>query len=142
LTGTSFNDNNNNNVFDAGDTLQSISFIDPLGNSCLLLPQPCPPFPMNGALTTTDLLGTFTLNGVSFMDVTDYFTDASDIWGFPPPNGLNLNAANTEVLIDALVVESPIPEPTSLSLLAAGLIGSVLIRRRRNEREEIEAPGT
>ena len=132
VTGVSYNDVNNDNKFNDGDTPQSISLIDPLGNSCAVLPKPCPPLPLNGALATTDLLGTFSLNGVSFLDITDYFTDASDLWGLAPPAGFGLNAANTEVLVEAFVSESPIiPEPGTLSLAAAPLAGLVLAWRRR-----------
>jgi hypothetical protein len=132
VTGVSYDDKNNNNKFDNDDTPLSISVIDPLGNSCAVLPKPCPPLPLDGALATTDRLGAFSLNGVSFLDITDYFTDASDLWGLAPPAGFGLSASNTEVLVEAFVSESPIiPEPGTLALAAAQLAGLALLRRRR-----------
>lgn len=122
VTGASYDDKNNDNKFDAGDTPLSISFIDPMGNTAM-------PAPINGAIAATDTLGTTLINNVPFLTATDYFASASDLWGLAPPVGFGLNDSNTAVVVEGFVSESPIPEPASLVLVAVGVLGLALVRR-------------
>jgi hypothetical protein len=41
------------------------------------------------------------------------------------------SGTGTQVAMDNLTINSPIPEPTTLSILGAGLAGLGLVRRRR-----------
>lgn len=117
VTGAAFNDNNNTKMFGAGDTLASVSFIDPLGKDS-----------MNAALMTmNDTLTTLTTPWGSMMQISNYFANASPLWNTAAFG--KRTDANTTTLVDALVAESPVPEPPPLASLAVGFAALVLAQR-------------
>jgi hypothetical protein len=110
LTGVSYDDTNN--------APRNVSFIDPLG-------------------TTTNLNGALTINGANLttvatqygnlLDISNYFASVNNPLWNPRTD------ANTFALIDGLVAESPVPEPTAIVLFALGIAMLCLTRvRTRN----------
>jgi len=105
LTGVSYDDTNN--------APRNVSFIDPLG-------------------TTTNLNGALTINGANLttvatqygnlLDISNYFASVNNPLWNPRTD------ANTFALIDGLVAESPVPEPTAIVLFALGIAMLCLTR--------------
>jgi hypothetical protein len=97
------------------DSPSSINFIDPFGTNTNL----------NGALTISDAdLTSVTTQYGSLLDISNYFAKVDNPgWG-------SRTDANTYVLIDGLVAESPVPEPSTWALMAAGFAGLALAGRR------------
>lgn len=117
VTGAAFNDNNNNKMFDAGDTLSSISFIDPLGKNAS----------SPALMTMNDTLTTLTTPWGSMMQITNYFANASPLWNTSSFG--KRTDANQTTLVEALVAESPVPEPPSVAFLAIGFSALAFAQR-------------
>jgi len=115
-TGAATTDVNKNGFFDQGDTPLSLSFVDPGGDASSLT---------SGQVVSGQALGTTNAVGGNLLQLTAFD------WGQPPsPPGA------ITVIMDA-VSESPrdrVPEPSALGVLASGLFGLSLYRRRTRRR--------
>ncbi len=144
LTSASFNDMNGNGRVDPGDTPDSIAIIDQWGvdtttiNGALELP----------ATVTTMMANIGTVaspNTRNFLYLTNYFGNANELNG--NSNGIYRDAAsggNTYVFVQMAAAESPIPEPSSLAVLAIslGLLGVCVMRCRAADSGRAPTPGT
>lgn len=134
VTGVSFNDVNGNGRFDAGDTPNSIYFVDPWGKDKTTV---------NGGIRSSSGLTSDTETveytkpdpnpdtndfTATFLVMNDYFTFTSALNG--NSDGA-WNDGNTQTKIEAAVAES-VPEPGTLSLVAVALAGLAAVRRRKN----------
>jgi hypothetical protein len=127
VTGAAFNDNNNNMMFDAGDTLANISFVDPLGKDASTL----------ALMTMNDTLTALTTPWESMMQITNYFANVSPPWNTAIFG--KRTDANQTTLVDALVAESPVPEPP-LAFLVIGFAALACAQRRCRRPRQLIPP--
>ncbi len=133
VTGASFNDNNNDNVYDAGDTPNTLYYIDPWGTTQNGVNDA--ERSSSGLTIDTETIDTKKVEPVGDTDdVTRDFIVLNDYFTHSVAPG-NYNDGTTKTKIEAVVAESPVltavPEPGTLWLTGSGLLGALFLARRR-----------